>query len=336
MPSPLPPAPPPATSAPFDPVTVASVTQLTVATRAAVASTAALAAAARDTPSRTSQLRATAAVGASFASTAVSLAALDTHILSTAPSPSSPIAPAAPTAATADALVALLRGRSIHAVSDVIALMHAIDAALPASDGLKAFNLLYLMVTESVDTKATWEDPSWILGLDMIFANLYFDGVERSLTAPDTAPAAWRTLMDRRTEPGIAPVQFALAGMNAQINRDLAVAVARTWAAMGPADHGRTTPAYHDYLGVNAVLDAVEPQAMAQLATGLFKLVDTVCAPVDGWVAMKIVHAARDLAWTHAVNLAGLGVDTDAARAYVDALDSIAADVSCAALVTVP
>ncbi len=235
-----------------------------------------------------------------------------------------------------DRLVTLLRARSLHAVSDVIDLMRAVDALLPDGDGLKAFNLLYRMVTESVGAATAWEDTAWILGLDVIFADLYFDGIERALATPDTAPAAWRALLDRRGKPGIAPIQFALAGMNAHINRDLAVAVARTWVAMGPADHGRSTPEFRDYVAINDVLDAIEPQAMAQLATGLFKLADALLEPADGWVAMQVIHAARDLAWTHAVNLAALGIDTDAARAYVAALDAVAADVAAAALVPIP
>ena len=36
-------------------------------------------------------------------------------------------------------------------IADVIACMQAIDALLPANDGLKWFNRLYLMVTEQVD-----------------------------------------------------------------------------------------------------------------------------------------------------------------------------------------
>ncbi len=36
-------------------------------------------------------------------------------------------------------------------IADVIARMQAIDALLPANDGLKWFNRLYLMVTEQVD-----------------------------------------------------------------------------------------------------------------------------------------------------------------------------------------
>ncbi len=236
---------------------------------------------------------------------------------------------------TDDALLALLCGRSLKVIPNVVDLMRRIDDLLPAGDGLKAFNLLYRMVSEGVNAATTWEDTAWIVRLDVLFADLYFDGIERYLTAPDTAPAAWRALMDKRRASGIAPVQFALAGMSAHINRDLPVAVVHTWQALGPANHGRTTPEFRDYGRVNAVLDATEPGALQILATGLFQLVYNLLAPVDGWAAMELVHAARDLAWTNAGNLADLGLDSTLARAYVASLDTVAADAARAALVSV-
>ena len=234
-----------------------------------------------------------------------------------------------------DALLALLRGRSLKVIPNVVALMGQIDEILPAGDGLKAFNMLYRMVSQGVGAAASWEDAAWIQRLDVLFADLYFDGVERYLTAPDSAPAAWRALMDKRRQAGIGGVQFALAGMSAHINRDLPVAIVHTWQALGPADHGRATPEFRDYGRVNAVLDATEPGAMRILATGLFQLVDNLLAPVDGWAAMAVVHAARDLAWSNAANLAGLGLDSDAALGYLAALDAVAADAGRAALVCV-
>src|SRR5262249_11931302 len=151
-----------------------------------------------------------------------------------------------------------------------IALMRRIEALLPDGDGLKAFNMLYRLVTEAIGAAHGWEDAAFIERLDVLFADLYFGGVQRCLDTPDDAPSAWRALMDRRRRPGIAAIQFALAGMNAHINRDLAVALVETWRAQGLADHGRSTPEYRDYRDVNDVLDRVEPTAMRLLATGLF------------------------------------------------------------------
>lgn len=300
------------------------------ATRAAAQSGAALAGMARAATSRASLLRATAAAGAAIASTAVSCAALDAFHAD----PDRPCPPTAgSTPAVDDGLLALLRGRSLRSIDDVASLMLRMDAALPAGDGLKAFNTLYRMVTEHIRDARDWEDRPWILELDVRFAELYFDGLESCLAAPHAAPEAWRTLVERRFRPDVAPVQFALAGMSAHIVRDLPVAVVRTWEAMETADHGRDTATFRDYRRVNDVLDAVEPGAMSVLATGLFKLLDDALEPADAWAAMAVIHAARDLAWTHAENLSTAGLGSDEARLYVAALDTVAADTGRAALV---
>ncbi len=44
---------------------------------------------------------------------------------------------------------------------------------LPSSDGLKWFNLLYLKVTQQVETHPPpdgWENPLWLTRLDVVFA----------------------------------------------------------------------------------------------------------------------------------------------------------------------
>jgi hypothetical protein len=64
----------------------------------------------------------------------------------------------------------LVNGPAPTTIADVIARMQAIDAQLPASDGLKWFNLLYLMVTQQVDLHppgGAWQSPVWLNRLDL-------------------------------------------------------------------------------------------------------------------------------------------------------------------------
>lgn len=51
----------------------------------------------------------------------------------------------------------VLTGSEAATISDVIATMESIDQALPSSDGLKWFNLLYLMVTKQVNAPPAGE-----------------------------------------------------------------------------------------------------------------------------------------------------------------------------------
>src|ERR1700681_649246 len=108
----------------------------------------------------------------------------------------------------------------VTSVAEAVARMEAIGAALPAGDGLACFNRMYLEVTRQVDSDLRagfYADPAFMTQLDVDFANLYFDAVDAS-DDPEAVPLAWRPLAEQRARPGIEPIQFALAGMNAHIN----------------------------------------------------------------------------------------------------------------------
>lgn len=120
-------------------------------------------------------------------------------------------------------------------VAGAIARMEAIEAALPAADGLACFNRMYLDVTTQVNSQigqGFFADPVFMTNLDVAFANLYFAAAD-SAADPATVPLAWRPLVERRAVAGIEPVQFALAGMNAHINHDLPLAMVSTCTTLG-------------------------------------------------------------------------------------------------------
>jgi len=105
----------------------------------------------------------------------------------------------------------------VTTVAGVIARMEAIEAALPATDGLACFNRMYLQVTRQINSRlgqGFFADPAFMTYLDVAFAGLYF-GAADAAGGPAAVPLAWRPLLEQRTNTGIEPVQFALAGMNA-------------------------------------------------------------------------------------------------------------------------
>lgn len=279
-------------------------------------------------------LGATAAGGSALASAVVHLAVLESMVLGDGPRRG----PRASDLESANAKVlAALKDRSLSSVADVLAVMLRIDAALPDGDGLKWFNHLYRLVTEGVGDHVVgeWEGPAWLDRLDLVFAELYFSGVEECLSTPNGGPLAWRALLDARSDHRIAPVQFALAGMSAHINRDLGVAVARTWTAEGTTVRTRATPEFQDYLKVNQLLDAVEPKAMDILCGSLVLAMDKLSGRGADWTALQILHGARDVAWSHAEALNCLGSESEEALGYIDGLDVVAAGCARAALVPV-
>jgi hypothetical protein len=175
----------------------------------------------------------------------------------------------------------------------------ALDAALGTSDGLKWFNMLYLQVTQRVyggPVTQTWNDPAWLEGLDVVFANRYFAALCGYLQHEPVA-SSWQALFESRTAPGIERIQFALAGMNAHINYDLALALLDTDTAMN-IPPGTSSPEHGDFENVNTLLEVELPQALAFLASGILGQAAQDSGHIGQLLAIWSVSEARDFAWS--------------------------------------
>ncbi|HVZ40014.1 MAG TPA: DUF5995 family protein [Candidatus Kapabacteria bacterium] len=225
----------------------------------------------------------------------------------------------------AGALLRTVAGPVPETIPDVVAMMTAIDELLPAGDGLKWFNMLYRDVTRAVDQSTQtgrWHRPEWLERLDVEFAGLYFKAIASWYQDRPGTPRAWADLFAARFRPGVARIQFAIAGMNAHINHDLPFAVIATSRAMNvvPDDD---TPEHLDYQAVNAVLERVEPDALRFLATGIAGHVMEDLGALGRHMAMWSIRGARDVAWTNARVLWRLEASSlqEAARAYAAELN---------------
>lgn len=199
-------------------------------------------------------------------------------------------------------LSALVSGPAPAGIDQVVEVMRRLDAALPPEDGLKWFNLLYLMVTEEVRDETPpggWLDARWLERLDVVFAGMYFQALARWLRQPALAPRSWRVLFAARERPCRAPLQFALAGMNAHINHDLPLAVVRTCEVLHVVPR-RGGPQHRDFEGVNGLLAAVEPRAAERLLTGALAQLGARMGSADSAVALWNVRKARETAWNNA------------------------------------
>jgi hypothetical protein len=198
-------------------------------------------------------------------------------------------------------------GDVVDPITAVAARMEAIAAPLAESDGVARFNELYLAVTYAVskETRAdAYADPGFISRLDVVFADLYFGAVDDD-AAGRPMPKAWAPLFEKRHAEGIDPLQFAIAGMNAHINHDLAVAlVAVCDERHASLDEG--TPQHHDYLAVNATLERVEGEIKARFATGVIAEIDKGMGTLDDVLANWSVARARDNAWVTAKTIHAL------------------------------
>jgi hypothetical protein len=207
-------------------------------------------------------------------------------------------------------------------IAAVLARLESVAAELALTDGVARFNHLYLEVTQSVDTGAqgaTFEDPAFLQALDVAFAGLYFAALDDA-AAGSPLPRCWAPLFAARGDPHIAPIQFALAGMNAHINHDLALALVATCADAGiTLDTG--SAAHRDFIKVNALLATVEARVKADYLTGLVGAADEVLGRIDDVVAIWSVSEARNAAWTHAQMLWAVRGDAALTKAFEDTLD---------------
>ncbi|MFJ6789526.1 DUF5995 family protein [Streptomyces angustmyceticus] len=181
-------------------------------------------------------------------------------------------------------------------VAGVLARMRTLAATLPAEDGVAVFNGVYLAVTEAVAHRlgdGGFQDPAAAGELDLRFARRYFDAVDAT-AAGRRPPACWRPLFQLRRHPGVRPLQFALAGINAHIGHDLALAVLDTCRAL------ECEPAAleADFERVGTLLTSLEERIREQLMPGpdVLDVADPLTHLIGSWSLDK----ARDGAWVAA------------------------------------
>lgn len=223
-------------------------------------------------------------------------------------------------------LLQILSGASPTSIADVVAVMQQIDGVLPSNDGLKWFNRLYLMVTQKIDAEPPangWEDAAWLTRLDLVFAGFYFAAIGGALEQTADTASSWDVLFEARNRVGVDRIQFALAGMNAHINHDLALALLQTDDELHlmPA---MQSPEHDDYEHVNGLLAEVLPAALTVLATGIVGELAEDTGKIGRLLAIWNVRAARDLAWDFADHLRDLrGGSRDLALAAQDQLTGV-------------
>jgi hypothetical protein len=218
-----------------------------------------------------------------------------------------------------------LRAAPVSSIDGVLSVMTGIDTALPDSDGLKWFNRLYLQVTRSVRQAVSgtaFRDARFMTDLDVVFANLYFSAITAGGVDPSRAPTAWRPLLRARTMPRIARLQFALAGMNAHINRDLPLGIVQVFEALG-GDPTTDQARRQDFDSVNALLERVEGEIKGDFSIGLIGAVDELAGRADDVAAMFKVREARYAAWTNAEVLWTLRRTPHLRDAFFERLDGL-------------
>ncbi|MEJ8655960.1 DUF5995 family protein [Streptomyces sp. MS1.AVA.4] len=181
-------------------------------------------------------------------------------------------------------------------VDAVMTRMREFRSDWPAGDGVAVFNRVYLTVTEEVDRCVDgggFPDRRAASTLGVLFAERYLSAVDTA-AAGRRPPACWRPLFQYRRHPGVRPLQFALAGINAHIGHDLALAVVDTCRTLGcePPD------LEGEFDRVGDLLTMLEERIREDLMPGpdVLEIADPLTHLLGSWS----LERARDGAWSAA------------------------------------
>ena len=206
----------------------------------------------------------------------------------------------------------------VHDVGAVAHRMRTLGADWPERDGVAVFNRVYLAVTEEVDRRLDaghFTDARAAITLDVRFAERYLAVVE-AVAEERRPPACWRPLFQLRRHPGVRPLQFALAGINAHIGHDLALAVVDACRTLDcePAE------LEDEFDRVGDILITLEERIREDLMPGpdLLQIADPLTHLLGAWS----LERARDAAWSAARAVWALRRLPDLAEELVERLDT--------------
>lgn len=204
-------------------------------------------------------------------------------------------------------------------VEETGAALERVERGLPPTDGVKWFAWLYADVTRAIAALfdgGQLETPRFMSDLVTRFGSAFLAAV----ADPAAAAPAWRPLFDRRHDSRVAPLQFAIAGLNAHVGAELPAGLVDEAARLG-IDLPNADAEHRDWNRINATIAAVEPKAKHYLLTGAVKQLDRVFKGVDDVAATWSVEAAREAAWAHGRALWGLRDEPFMLDPYLAALE---------------
>jgi hypothetical protein len=175
-------------------------------------------------------------------------------------------------------------------------------------DGIACFADLYHTITS--DVLAAWADGrghmfrsgKFILELDLAFAQRYLDALRDHLDEGSSAPSCWELTFARRGEKDIEPWQFAVAGVNAHVNFDLAFALLDVWEKHPDDPLATTEEQYADYLAINTIFHNRMDQLCEdnEVPWTRWGRDGGVIDRLGNLVGDFLVVSTRDFAWIHA------------------------------------
>lgn len=175
-----------------------------------------------------------------------------------------------------------------------------LEALLPPGDGVRWFCSVHEAMSKTVAHElgnGGFEDPALLERLDIHLVGHFLAALAADLQHGTKAVRkCWRPVFQRRADPDVQAIRFALAGINAHISCDLARAVVQTCEEAGiGVDRG--TPLYRDYCRINELEAELRAGVKAEVyGPGLVTL-DEELGPIDDHFETFGFWAAREAAW---------------------------------------
>jgi hypothetical protein len=193
--------------------------------------------------------------------------------------------------------------------------LRALETALSVTDGVKWFTRLYAEATETVVAllgAGEFRDGEFMGALVVEYVGMYLEALEAG-DAGEGVPRAWAPLLSTRRSDLVAPIQFALAGMNAHVNRDLAIGLVAVCERRGVTPEPGT-PQHRDFQSISPRLEETQDRVKEWMVTGLLRDLDLAFGRLDDLTVAWSLGRARDAAWLRANvlwTLRGTGALTD-------------------------
>ena len=204
----------------------------------------------------------------------------------------------------------------------------ASTSLLGEGDGIASFSKLYHIITRRIGTMAAdgdFRSTPFLVRLDIEFAERYFQALRSYADDIESAPRVWRVLFDNRSDPRVAPLNFAVAGVNAHINFDLSCALVATWRHVAPDGDGEGSAQFHDYRLINNVFEVEMDPLREDLDSLLSAGPDgAIWDRTANWMADLVIRFTRDLAWDEAKRVWRHGASPEACAASEERLDAVA------------
>jgi hypothetical protein len=186
-------------------------------------------------------------------------------------------------------------------IADVVARMQQRLDDLPSDLAHRRYFLsTYLRTTQAVGhaiDRARFEDPDWVEGWDVEFAELYLKAHDGTAVA-----RPWRLAFD--APPDLPALAHVLLGINAHVNYDLPQALLAVISDDDFLDPKLMDRRRRDHERIDRVLaERVAAEDGELAATGPRSLIDRVLTPLNRLASQRFLRESRQKVWHNTVEL---------------------------------